>query len=75
MKVKRVVLDVDKGPHAPSVLELAIAIDSVPSVEAFDITVTGIDPDSVGLDIAAKGAANDCGSAHSRSVSGRQGRR
>jgi hypothetical protein len=59
MRIKRLVLDVDKGIGSPSVLELARAIGSVESVDAFNITVTEIDLETVGMDVAVEGVDVD----------------
>ena len=55
MNIRRLQLDVDKAVHRPDLLELAEAIDSVPGVEALNITVTGIDIETVGTEVTVAG--------------------
>ena len=55
MNIRRLQLDVDKAVHRPDLLELAEAIDSVPGVEALNITVTGIDIETVGTEVTVEG--------------------
>lgn len=55
MNIRRPQLDVDKAVHRPDLLELAEAIDSVPGVEALNITVTGIDIETVGTEVTVAG--------------------
>lgn len=51
MTIRRLVLDVDKAPPRPSLLEIAEAISACPGVEAANITVTEIDIETVGMDV------------------------
>jgi hypothetical protein len=55
MNVRRVLLDVDKAVARPSLIELAAAIDAVESVTAFNITVTEIDIETLGMDVTVEG--------------------
>lgn len=55
MNVRRLVLDVDKAIGKPSIPELAEAISNVPGVEAFNITVTEIDIETVGFNVTIEG--------------------
>ncbi len=55
MKIRRLVLDVDKAITRPSILEIANAIEAVPNVEGVNITVTEIDVETVGMDVTIEG--------------------
>ncbi len=55
MNIRRLVLDVDKAIARPSIMEIAGAIDSLPNVEAANITVTEIDVETVGMDVVIEG--------------------
>ncbi len=59
MNIRRIVLDVDKAIARPSLLDVAKAIDTVTGVEAFDITVTEIDLETVGTIITVEGVDID----------------
>jgi hypothetical protein len=59
MNIRRIVLDVDKAIERPSLLDVAKAIDTVAGVEAFDITVTEIDMETVGTIITVEGVDID----------------
>lgn len=48
-------LDVDKARETPSILEIAEAIDAVPGVDGFNITVTDIDVETVGMEMTVEG--------------------
>ena len=51
-------MDVDTAVPQPDVLQLAAAIDRV-VVEAFNITVGDIDPETAGVDITVEGESLD----------------
>lgn len=55
VNIRRLVLDVDKAISRPTMLELAEAISSVAGVEGFNITVTEIDIETVGMDVTLEG--------------------
>lgn len=55
MKIRRLVLDVDKAVARPSLIEIAKSIQSVSGVEAVNITVEEIDIEIVGTDIVIEG--------------------
>jgi hypothetical protein len=55
MNIRRLVLDVDKAIARPSVIEIAEALSSCSGVEAFNITVSEIDIETVGMDITIEG--------------------
>jgi len=52
-------MDVDKATKSPTVFEIAKAIDKVQGVEAANITVSGIDMETVGMDITVEGTKLD----------------
>ncbi|WP_272945189.1 DUF211 domain-containing protein [Nocardia nova] len=53
--MRRITMDVDKAVQRPDLVELAEAIDTVPGVRAFNITVGNIDIETVGMDITVEG--------------------
>jgi uncharacterized protein len=55
MKIRRLLLDVDKAIQQPEIVGIAKAIDVVPGVEALNITVTEIDIQTVGMDVTVEG--------------------
>jgi hypothetical protein len=55
MNIRRLVLDVDKALARPSLIEIAQAISTCAGVESVNITVTEIDVQTVGTDIAIEG--------------------
>lgn len=59
MNIRRLVLDVDKAVSRPSLVELAEAIEEVRGVEGFNITVTEIDIETVGMDVTIEGEQLD----------------
>ncbi len=59
MKVKRMVLDVDKTAEAPTLFEIAEAIQKVPGVEGANLTVNDIDMETIGLIITIEGDGFD----------------
>lgn len=59
MNVRRLQLDVDKAVQRPDLLELAGALESVRGVEAVNVTVTDIDVETVGTEIAVEGDGID----------------
>lgn len=54
--LRRLVLDVDKAVRAPSLIEIAVAIQSCRGVEACNITVSEIDIETVGTNITIEGS-------------------
>jgi hypothetical protein len=59
MKIRRMVLDVDKAIARPTIIEIGSAIEAVPDVNALNITVTEIDIETVGMDITIEGECLD----------------
>jgi hypothetical protein len=59
MNIRRLVLDVDKAISRPTIVDLAEAIDAVEGVGAFNITVTEIDIETVGMDVTLEGEQLD----------------
>ncbi len=59
MRVRRVRLDVDWASTGPGIAAVAAAIDEVDGVEGVNITVTEIDLETVGTDIAIEGDGID----------------
>lgn len=57
--VRRLVLDVDKAIQAPSLLEIAYAIQKCGGVEACNITVSEVDIETVGTNVTIEGAGLD----------------
>ncbi|MGB8365206.1 MAG: DUF211 domain-containing protein [Rhizomicrobium sp.] len=57
--LRRLVLDVDKAVRAPSLVEVAAAIQGCDGVEACNITVTEIDIETVGTNITIEGVNLD----------------
>jgi hypothetical protein len=55
LKIRRIVLDVDKAITQPSLLEVAEAIDKVKGVAGFNIAVLEIDLETVGTSITVEG--------------------
>lgn len=56
LNIRRLSLDVDKARAHPSLIELAEAIGTADGVEAFLISVTEIDLETVGMDGRSKAA-------------------
>jgi uncharacterized protein len=59
MNIRRLVLDVDKAISRPTILEIGEAIEKVSGVAGFNITVTEIDIETVGMDITIEGEQVD----------------
>lgn len=59
MKIRRLVLDVDKAVSRPDLISLAAAIEAVKGVEGANITVTEIDIETIGLNVTVEGNAID----------------
>lgn len=55
MKIRRLTLDVDKALSRPSLFDIAEAIDKVPGVQGFNISVSEIDLETVGTNITVEG--------------------
>ncbi len=55
MKIRRILLDVDKAIARPAIVDLAQQIDSVAGVQAVNITVTEIDIETVGMNVTIEG--------------------
>jgi uncharacterized protein len=53
--LRRLVMDVDKAIRAPSLIEIAVAIQGCNGVEACNITVSEIDIETVGTNITIEG--------------------
>ncbi len=59
MKIRRILLDVDKAIARPAIVDLAQQIDSVAGVQAVNITVTEIDIETVGMNVTIEGDGID----------------
>jgi hypothetical protein len=59
MRVRRVSLDVDWAISGPGIAAVAAAIDEVDGVEALNITITEIDMETIGTDVAVEGDGID----------------
>lgn len=59
MKNRRIRLDVDWASSGPHIVAVAEAIGGVPGVEGANVTITEIDLETVGTDIAVEGDAID----------------
>ena len=55
LNVRRLVLDVDKAIIKPSIPELAAAFGNCEGVQGFNITVSEIDLETVGMDVTIEG--------------------
>ena len=55
MNIRRLVLDVDKAIARPSLVEIAQAIEAIPGVAGFNITVLEIDVETIGTEITIEG--------------------
>lgn len=60
MRLRRLLLDVDKAIKAPSLMEIAAAIEACKGVQACNITVGEVDLETVGTDITIEGDGLDC---------------
>jgi hypothetical protein len=59
MNIRRLALDVDKARERPDLITLAAAIESVAGVQGVNITVTGIDMETVGTQVTVEGERID----------------
>jgi hypothetical protein len=59
MNVRRLMLDVDTARSGPSVVAIGEAISGVDAIEAFNITVTEIDLETVGMEVTLEGQGID----------------
>lgn len=59
MNIRAVKLDVDWATAGPGIVDVAEAIDSVPGVQGANITITEIDLETIGSDIAVEGEEID----------------
>ncbi len=59
MNIRRLVLDVDKAIARPQIVDLAQVIESVPGVQAVNVTVTEIDIETVGMNVTVEGEGID----------------
>jgi uncharacterized protein len=59
MNLRRLLLDVDKAFARPSLIEIARAIQACKGVEGFNITVSDIDIETVGMDVTIEGQGLD----------------
>jgi len=57
--LRRLVMDVDKAVRAPSLIEVAAAIQGCEGVQACNITVSEIDIETVGTNITIEGVGLD----------------
>ncbi len=55
MRIRRVLLDVDKAIQRPEIVEIAMAINATQGVAGLNITVTEIDVQTVGMDVTVEG--------------------
>jgi hypothetical protein len=55
MRIRRIVLDVDKAFALPSLLDIAAAIEKVQGVEGFNISVEDVDQETVSTIINVEG--------------------
>lgn len=55
MNIRRLVLDVDKTISRPTLPELGQAIAPVRGVQAFNVAVTEIDSETVGMEVTVEG--------------------
>ncbi|MFT3977516.1 MAG: DUF211 domain-containing protein [Sphingomonas bacterium] len=55
LNIRRVVIDVDKALRIPSLIEIGRAINKCVGVQAFNITVTEVDQETVGTSITVEG--------------------
>lgn len=55
MKVRRIVLDVDKARDRPTLIEIIKALENLPNVEGVNITVDNIDIETVGTEVIIEG--------------------
>jgi uncharacterized protein len=55
VKIRRVLLDVDKAIQQPEIVDIARAIDAAPGVTSLNVTVTEIDVQTVGMDVTVEG--------------------
>lgn len=55
MKIRRLVLDVDKARERPTLIEMVKAIEKVPNVTGINITVDNIDIETVGTGVIIEG--------------------
>lgn len=59
LNIRRLVLDVDKALRIPSLIEVATALNACPGVQAFNISVTEVDQETVGTSITIEGEQID----------------
>ena len=59
MNLRRLLLDVDKAIARPTLLDIAQAIEGCKGVEAFNVTVSDIDIETVGMDVTIEGTGLD----------------
>lgn len=59
MNIRRLVLDIDKAISRPTLLEIGEAIEKTSGVDGFNITVTEIDIETVGMDVTIEGEEID----------------
>jgi hypothetical protein len=59
MNIRRMVLDVDKAITRPPIVDLVQIIETVPGVQAVNITVTEIDIETVGTNVTVEGEGID----------------
>ncbi|WP_370559120.1 DUF211 domain-containing protein [Edwardsiella tarda] len=55
MNIRRLTFDVDKAISQPTIIEIAQAIHACCGVSAFNITVSDIDIETVGMDVTIVG--------------------
>ncbi|MGY0154615.1 DUF211 domain-containing protein [Edwardsiella tarda] len=55
MNIRRLTFDVDKAISQPTIIEIAQAIHGCSGVSAFNITVSDIDIETVGMDVTIVG--------------------
>jgi hypothetical protein len=55
MRIRKVLLDVDKAIQQPEIIDIAKAIDAAPGVAGLNITVTEIDVQTMGMEVTVEG--------------------
>ena len=59
MNIRRLILDVDMARKRPTVIEVAKELSKLPEIEVVNITVDGIDLETVGTEILIEGVDLD----------------
>ena len=59
MNVRRLQLDVDKAISRPDLVDLAAELEAVKGIDGVNITVTGIDMETVSMEVTVEGDGID----------------